>query len=120
MLEKHPDWLTFLQSKPSSYGDELPLETLRTGDLLIVVTSHTRYALHIIEGRSARLETDRPDRPSGQARINGCTFGMSSSIKPNHLFCGGNLELSLENGRITHNTTEIQAIHLIRRGEPQP
>jgi hypothetical protein len=47
----------------------------------------------------------------------GCTFGRSSSIKPDHLFCGGNLELGyrLKGAAMTHRTTAIKEIHLRRR-----
>jgi hypothetical protein len=47
----------------------------------------------------------------------GCTFGLSSSIKPDHLFCGGNLELSyqLDGAPMTHTTTTIKEIHLRRQ-----
>jgi len=47
----------------------------------------------------------------------GCTFGRSSSIKPDHLFCGGNLELSyrLKGTAMTHRTTAIKEIHLRRK-----
>ncbi len=115
MSEMQPDWLKCLAGHKALADDELDLGLLRRGDVLVVVTEHTRYALRITDGKHAELETDRPDRPRGPARINGCTFGMSSSIKPDSLFCGGNLELSLEDGKIIHNTTAIRYLHLLRR-----
>mgnify|MGYP006350005261 CR=1 FL=1 len=117
MCERSSDWLRFLLDHSASVGDELDLTQLQRGDLLVVVTEKSRYALRMTEGKHCEMETDRSDRPRGPARINGCTFGMSSSIKPDHLFCGGNLELSLEDGRIVHTTTTIRELHLRRMGD---
>lgn len=116
MSEQSLDWLRFLHDHTTSVGDELDLTQLHRGDLLVVVTEKSRYALRMTDGKHCEMETDRPDRPRGPARINGCTFGMSSSIKPDHLFCGGNLELSLDEGRMVHTTTAIRELHL-RRSE---
>lgn len=118
-----PDWISFLASASVTAGDELDLTGLEPGDILLVQTRHTLYALQIVRGRDAILRCDRPDRPSGAARIAGCTFGASSSIKPDRLFCDGNLELTLDAGRLTHRTTAIREIRLVRRAsgdEPAP
>ena len=111
------DWLRYLKSKEGSLGDELDLADLRPGDLLKVVTRNADYLLTIEKGRTATLRCSVPGRPEGSVQIMGCTFGQSSSIKPDHLFCGGNLELSyeLDGASMKHTTTAIQEIHLQRR-----
>jgi hypothetical protein len=106
------DWLQFLRSHDA--GEELDLESLHRGDLLVVETGHTRYNLRILQGREAELRTNREDRPSGRVIIQGCTFGDSSSIKPNALFCGGNLEFTYEQGRMVHKTSMIRIIRTAR------
>jgi len=108
------DWLKHLEAHAQSAGEELDIDTLFPGDLLQVLTLHTTYAFKIVEGRDAELLTDRSDRPSGPVRINGCTFGQSSTIKPGHLFCGGNLEFQFDNGNQIQTTTTIRAIRLAR------
>lgn len=112
------DWLRYLKSKEDKLGAELDLAELRPGDALKVVTQNADYFLTIVEGRTAVLSCSAPGRPAGQVQITGCTFGQSSSIKPDHLFCGGNLELryQLEGAAMKHTTTAIQEIHLQRRG----
>ena len=112
------DWLRYIKSKEGNLGDELELAELRPGDLLKVVTKNADYFLAMGDGRAATLTCSAPGRPAGPVQIMGCTFGRSSSIKPDHLFCGGNLELryQLEGAPMTHTTTAIQEIHLQRRG----
>jgi len=111
------DWIRFVKSKKGKVGDELDLTLLEPGDLLRVVTKNSEYVLKIVKGRDADLSCAQPGRPNGRVRIMGCTFGRSSSIKPDHLFCGGNLELSyrLKGAAMTHRTTAIKEIHLRRR-----
>jgi hypothetical protein len=115
------DWLRFVKSKTGKLGDELDLSELKPGDALRVITANSEYSLTIVSGRDAILTCPQPGRPAGRVRIMGCTFGRSSSIKPDHLFCGGNLELSYrENGvPMTHRTTAIREI-LWRRQQAEP
>jgi len=82
-----------------------------------VVTQNAEYSLTIGEGREATLQCSEPGRPEGRVRIMGCTFGQSSSIKPDHFFCGGNLELRYERdgAAMTHRTTAIKEIQWGRR-----
>ena len=107
------DWLLYLKSVEGKYGDEFDLSQLSPGDVLKVVTQHADYVFTTIEGRDAELLCSRAGRPNGRVRIMGCTFGRSSSIKPDHLFCGGNLELTyhLEGVLMTHTTTAIREIY---------
>jgi hypothetical protein len=113
------DWLRYLQSTEGALGDELDLSQLRPGDFLKIVTQHSDYLLTIVEGRDATLRCSEPGRPEGPIRIMGCTFGQSSSIKPDHLFCGGNLELRYTDAGVsmTHTTTAIREI--LWRRQPQ-
>jgi len=110
------DWLRYIKSKNNKLGDELDLAELRPGDLLKIATGHADYFLTVVKDRDAVLRCSKPGRPEGPVRIMGCTFGRSSSIKPDHLFCGGNLELSyqLEGASMTHRTTTIKEIQLQR------
>ena len=110
------DWLRYLKSKAGTLGHELDLSELRPGDVLKVVTRHADYVLTMAKGRNADLSCSQPNRPAGPVKILGCTFGQSSSIKPDHLFCGGNLELSyrVEGAAMTHRTTTIKEIQLRR------
>lgn len=107
------DWLLYLKAVEGKYGDEFDLSQLSPGDVLKVVTQHADYLFTTIEGRDAELLCLRAGRPNGRVRIMGCTFGRSSSIKPDHLFCGGNLELTyhLEGVPMTHTTTAIREIY---------
>jgi len=111
------DWLRYVKSTKGKLGDELDLSELKPGDLLKVITRNSEYLLTIEKNRDAILTCEQPGRPKGRVRIMGCTFGRSSSIKPDHLFCGGNLELSyqLKGAAMTHRTTAIKEIHLRRK-----
>lgn len=110
-LIRHLKWIA------EKVGDQFELGQLKAGDKLKIVTQHTDYVFTIVEGRDVDLECSRADRPSGRVKIMGCTFGHSSSIKPDHLFCGGNLEFTydLDGQPMTHKTTAIKAIYW-RRG----
>ena len=111
------DWLARLQEYANSPHEQFDLTTLKPGDVLRVNTRNTLYTFRILEERMALMETNRENRPIGRVKIMGCTFGLSSTISPNHLFCGGNLELSLleQEVRMTHTTSAIRAIEWLRR-----
>ena len=111
------DWLRYIKSTEGRLGHELELSELRPGDVLKVITLHADYVLTIVKGRDAILKCSEPGRPEGLVQITGCTFGRSSSIKPDHLFCGGNLELSYrrDGAPMVHRTTAIQEILWRRR-----
>jgi hypothetical protein len=74
----------------------------------------------MIGSRDADLTSSRFDRPHARVKIAGCTFGNSSSIKPDHLFCGGNLEFTyeLDGQPMVHKTTAIKAIYWRRSTPP--
>ena len=107
-------WMQALTDHVAGKPPEIDLTQLLPGDRLRIVTLHTNYDLEIIEGRIAELKCDRADRPSGRVQIQGCTFGMSSTIKPDALFSGGNLEFTFDSGRMTHTTTVIRELHWLR------
>ena len=113
-----PDIVAFLQAAGKWIGDELSLDQLRAGDRLLVRTRHTHYLFLMTGLHTARLTTDRRDRPRGRVRIQGCVFGRSRMIKPGHLFCGGGLEFTLDHDRRTFTTTPIEAIQLISATPP--
>lgn len=112
------DWLSHLQEHSAIERAEFDIRELRAGDVLRVSTLNTLYTLRLQEERYADLETDRPNRPGGRVKIMGCTFGLSSTISPDHLFCGGNLEFTfvLDDQRMIHTTSEIRKLQLIRCG----
>lgn len=115
MLESNaPDWEAFVQRHEAAGLPELDLTTLRPGDRLLVLTAQTAYTLTLRENRAADLITNRGDRPVGQVQINGCTFGASSTIKPDHLFCGGCLEFVHGEPRKIYTTTAIRALQLLQ------
>ncbi len=115
-----PDWEAFIRRHQAAGIVEIDLTTLRPGDTLVVVTTHTAYTLRMLENFEALLTTNRPDRPCGRVRINGCTFGTSSTIKLEHLFCGGNLEFVHGDGHQISTTTEIKALQLVQADAPPP
>jgi len=106
------DWEAFLREHEGAGVAELDLGTVKPGDRLLVLTEHTAYTLEMRADRHAELTTNRKDRPSGRVRIHGCTFGASSSIKPDHLFCGGNLEFAHGEKHEIYTTTRIRALQL--------
>lgn len=109
------NWEEFLRQHSALGLPEVRLADLRVGDRLVVETLHTRYGFEWCEAGVVMLATNRPDRPSGEVRLHGCTFGQSSSIKPAVLFCGGNLEFTTEGGQRCHTTTAIRSLVLLRR-----
>lgn len=110
------DWLEFLSGQTGKGMPEIDLRHLAEGDVLMVHTVNSRYAFLWHKDGSAEVASNRgKKRPSGQVRVNGCTFGKSSSIKPGVLFCGGNLEYVSRGGSMTHTTTTIRSLELLRR-----
>jgi len=93
----------------------LNLAVLSAGDSLKITTRNTTYTFQMLGPREAVLSTNRIDRPSGPARLRGCTLGRSSSISPDHIFCGGNLEFLFNPTKKIHQTTEISSIFWISR-----
>ena len=110
-----PDFVAFLQAAEKWVGDELDLRGLQAGDRLLVRTRNTAYLLTMTGGHTAQLTADRGDRPSGPVRILGCVFGQSKVIKPDHLFCGGGLEVLFEGHAEPVVTSAIKAIQVVRR-----
>jgi hypothetical protein len=112
------DWLETLKEHHGAHHAELDLEALAEGDVVRICTRNTIYALRVSSpAREAVLATDRADRPSGRVRIMGCTFGQSSTISPDRLFCGGSLELTFdqEGHRMVHTTSAIRSIEWFHR-----
>lgn len=109
------DWERFLRDHSALGLPEVDLDSLRAGDRLVVETLHTRYGFEWQADGTVRLATNRSDRPAGVVRIQGCTFGQSSTIRPGALFCGGNLEFLSADGQMRHTTTAIRSLVLLRR-----
>jgi hypothetical protein len=105
------DLVEYLKTFQAQDRGEFDLEQLSPGDRLSVVTEHTTYDIDWLGDREGILDTHRPDRACGRIRLMGCAFGSSSTIKPDYLFCGGNLEfLHDEKFAMRCTTTSIQKI----------
>ncbi len=111
-----PDWAAFLKAAEDSSLPEVNLATLKAGDQLSVVTLNTCYIFKITSSGRAELSTNRADRPAGSVQLNGCTFGASATIKPDRVFCGGNLEFTVQSEQTIFTTTRIRAIQLSEYG----
>ena len=78
----------------------------------------TRNTLYLFEWKTSgliELRTNNPATPSGPVQIMGCTFGHSSSIRPDFLTCGNNLELTYNDAHRTWTTSPIDEIHHLQR-----
>jgi hypothetical protein len=113
-----PDFVAFLQAADKWIGDELDLRGLQAGDRLLVRTRNTGYLFAMTGSHTAELTPDRADRPRGSVRIEGCVFGRSQAIKPDHVFCGGGLEILFDGHSQPMLTTAIEAIQVVRRSPP--
>lgn len=116
-----PDWLKAVAMIGSAAGQEFDLTQIHAGDLLRVSTAQTIYVFKIVDPvmRDALVLANREGRPQGACRIMGCTYGRSRSIKPDHLFYGGNLEFTHAEGIRTHTTTAIRAIEWLHVKQPE-
>jgi hypothetical protein len=113
------DIVAFLQAAEKWVGDELDLEKVQVDDRVLVRTQNTSYLLRMTGPHTAHLVTDRPDRPDGAVRVEGCAFGRSHMIKPHHLFCGGSMEFKVEQNQQTYTTSPILALQWISRSRPE-
>ena len=111
-------WSEAVRRSVEEPGDEFDLAQLQPGDRLRIVTKNTTYIFLIERGREGLLEFGRADRPTGRVLLQGCAVGDSASIKPDHLFCGGSLEFTFDDGRMTHRTSPIREISLLRTSAP--
>jgi hypothetical protein len=109
------DWTSFIQSLPTAFQKELDLTAVVPGDHVLIKTRNALYLFTCKGPDLAELCTNNPKAPSGPVRIMGCSFGLSSSIRPDALFCGGNLEFTYQQGNKTWTTSEIDEIHLVHR-----
>jgi hypothetical protein len=114
------DWKSFLESLPEPSEKELTLADLATGDRVIIKTRNTVYLFTWKSADLADLRSNKAKAPSGPVRIMGCSFGLSSSIRPDALFCGGNLEFTHSKGEKTWTTSPIEEIHLLHQSNIQP
>ncbi len=111
-----PDWFSNL-SAMQAVGGRLSLTDLLVGDLLKVSTERSTYFFRITEPRQ-RLAEMWKQGSNGvpiPVQIMGCTLGLSSTIDPRSLFCGGSLEYTTESGARTHTSTPIRELACLRR-----
>ena len=109
------DWSTFVHSLTEPTCNELDLRRMAEGDSVVVKTRNTLYLLEWKTADSVELRTNSASAPSGPVRIMGCTFGLSSSIRPDFLTCGSNLEVTYNDGHRTWTTSPIEEIHHLQR-----
>jgi len=114
------DWDSFLKSLPESSQKELELAAIAPGDRVLIKTRNTHYLFTWQSDDSAELRANNRKAPCGQVRIMGCSFGLSSSIRPDALFCGGNLEFTHSKGERTWTTSAIEEIYLLHRSRKSP
>jgi hypothetical protein len=117
--ELSPDWQSFLASHASVKQDEISLSSVEPGDRILVKTRNTHYLLSWQSADHSELRTNSSRAPSGLVRIMGCSFGLSSSIRPDALFCGGNLELTYADGEKRWTTSAIEEIQLLHNSSPK-
>lgn len=111
------DWTSFVQSLPQPLPQELDLQAVAPGDSVLVKTKNTLYLFTWKGACQAELRTNNQKTPSGSVQIMGCSFGLSSSIRPDALFCGGNLEFTHQRGEKTWTTSRIDEIYLLHLSE---
>jgi len=117
--EPKPDWKSFIDFLPQkeSYRKELELSAIAPSDRVLIKTRNTIYLFTWQSLDLAELRTNSPKAPSGPVRIMGCSFGLSSSIRPDALFCGGNLEFTHSQGEKTWTTSPIEEIYLVHHSK---
>jgi len=115
------DWIAFLKESGEKVQEELALNELEQGEAFSATTLNSIYFMRMLdrEKRTADLVTNIAGRPQGEIIVNGCTWGRSSSIRPDHLFVGGNLEFSFIDEstglQMTHTTSDIRELCRCRR-----
>ena len=105
------DWKEFLREDMAARREELSLTELKPGDRVLLHTRNSKYAFTWETPDRAMMRASSEKAPSGLVRIMGCSFGLSSSIRPDAIFCGGNLEYA--HGERTWTTSEIGEIYLL-------
>jgi hypothetical protein len=113
--ETGSSWEALVHSHAARKHDELPLANIAPGDQVLVRTRNTHYLFAWQSPDLALLRTSSAHAPTGPVRIMGCSFGLSSSIRPDALFCGGNLEFTHSNGEKTWTTSSIREIHHLQK-----
>jgi hypothetical protein len=111
------DWKALVEALPKSLCEELALTAIAPGDRVIIKTRNTLYLFTWKHTDLAELRADNPKTPAGPVRIMGCSFGLSSSIRPDALFCGGNLEFTHSQGEKTWTTSPIEEIHVLHHSK---
>jgi hypothetical protein len=109
------DWSSFVHSFSEPSCNELDLRRIKAGDCVVVKTRNTLYLLEWKTSDAVELRSNNPATPTGPVRVMGCTFGLSTSIRPDFLACGNNLELTYNDGHRTWTTSPIEEIHHLQR-----
>ena len=105
----------FLRGFQTQHRPEVDLNALRSGDILVVATANTLYRIVMDDMRCGTMSTNHAKRPVGAVQLMGGTFGHSSTIKPDGVFCGGGLEYLHCASKKIHVTTAIRALWLANR-----
>lgn len=114
---KPHDWLEEIARY--SAMESIDLKSLREDDQILVTTCNSQYHLTVLESveRLVKMKSSRENAPEGSMTLMGCALGQSSSLSPDSLFCGGNLELNFrsQSGELmTHTTSQIKEIKILQ------
>lgn len=92
----------------------LELKELKTGDRLIIHTANTIYQFAIVRDRNAVLTTNKQRKPIGFVKLEGSVDYSSDTHYPEHVFIGGAVVFSSQNGAKVQATSMVMELHLER------
>jgi hypothetical protein len=108
------DWDSLIRSISKESSIELDLRWMGPNDRVVVKTQNSIYLLTWLQDGTVEICSNREKGPQGLVQIMGTTFGLSSSIRPDVISCGANLELNYNNGDKTWTTSTVTEIHHLR------
>ena len=96
---------------------EVKLWSLKEGDVLVASTRNTRYEFRWFNNGSALLTTSRDEgREARRVRLLGCTVEKADTFRAGVVFCGGNLDFVSDEGKVSHHTTAVQTLEVLKQG----
>ena len=97
---------------------EVKLWSLQEGDVLVACTKNTRYEFRWFSNGSSLLSTSRDEgRPPRRVRLLGCSIDKADTFRAGVVFCGGNLDFVSDEGAVSHHTTAVQSLQIVKRSE---
>jgi hypothetical protein len=114
--EKIRAWLGHSPKYIPTAKPEIKLWSLQEGDVLVACTKNTRYEFRWFNNGSASLTTSRDEgREARRVRLLGCTMDNADGFRAGVVFCGGNLDFVSDEGRVSHHTTPVQTLEVVKR-----